>query len=139
MRLLSDLHEKGIKAVLLPGGKIKLSPKDKITDDLREQIERHREELREELIKSMIDELTEELREDNKRNSRGLLIKFNILDDTIALTTPEHFEEVKKQGFVTYLPEELISLLIAGPKAWQLIHEIKKEFDGRIKNVGDKR
>ena len=75
MRLLSDLHEKGIKAVLLPGGKIKLSPKDKITDDLREQIERHREELREELIKSMIDELTEELREDNRRNSRGFRIR----------------------------------------------------------------
>ena len=136
MGLLSELHEKGIKVELLPGGKVKLSPKEKITDDLKQQIVQHRKELKKELIKSMIDELTEELKEDNKiNNSKGLLVKLNILDDTIALTTPGYLEEVKKQGFVTYLPEEIISLLVAEPKLLQLIHEIKKVFDGRIKSA----
>ena len=80
--------------------------------------------------------LTEELKEDSRiNNSRGILVKFNILDDTIALTTPGYLEEVKKQGFVTYLPSEVISLLVAEPKALQLICEIKKVFDGRIKSA----
>ena len=50
MQLLSNLRERGIKAVLLPDGKIKLSPKAKITDDLIRQVKRHREELKKELI-----------------------------------------------------------------------------------------
>ncbi|OQX52575.1 MAG: hypothetical protein B5M53_08135 [Candidatus Cloacimonas sp. 4484_209] len=80
--------------------------------------------------------LTEELKEDNKiNNSKGLLVKLNILDDEVALTTPGYLEEVKKQGFVTYLPEEIISLPVAKPKLLQLIHEIKKVFDGRIKSA----
>jgi hypothetical protein len=80
--------------------------------------------------------LTKELREDNrKNNSRGILVKFNALDDEVALTIPEHFEKLKKEGYITYLPEEIVSLLIAKPKSLQLIHEIKKEFNGKVKSA----
>jgi hypothetical protein len=140
MALLSSLHEKGIRAILLPGGRIKLSPKEKITSDIREQIKRHREELQEELIKNMdYEELcqafTEELKEDIRQdNSKGILVKLNFLDEDAALTTPEHFEELKKEGIVAYLPEEIINLLVVkSPQALKTIHEIKQVFDGKIK------
>ncbi|MEA1994915.1 MAG: hypothetical protein U9N18_01995 [Campylobacterota bacterium] len=136
MDLLSNLHKKGITAVLLPDGRIKLSPKDKITDDLREQIKRHREEIKKELIKNMSHEelcqtITEELR---NYGGRGMLVKLNVVDDEVALTTPKHFEELKKEGYIVYLPEEIISLLIATPNTQTLktIHEIKAVFDGKV-------
>ncbi len=73
--------------------------------------------------------LTKELKD---YGGRGMLIKFNILDENIALTTPEHFEELKREGYIVYLPEELITLLIAKPETLEVIHEIKKVFEGKI-------
>ena len=80
----------------------------------------------------MVENMTKELKE----NSRGVLVKLSFLDENIVLTTPKHFEELKREGYVAYLPEEVISLLVVkSPQALKTIHEIKKTFNGKIKSA----
>jgi hypothetical protein len=138
MKIFEALKKEGLSVKLIDG-KIRISPKDKITADLREQIKRHREEIKKELFlkNHTYNELCQELAKELKDYSgRGMLVRLNFLDENIALTTPKHFEKLKKEGYIAYLPEEVISLLVVkSPQALKTIHEIKKMFDGKIKSA----
>ena len=83
---------------------------------------------------SDIKELSRYLEEFLKQHRGYVLVKSEVLNETIAWTLPAYIKHLQNKGYVCYLPEELacIRQLAPTPDAFRKIHMAKKMFEGKI-------
>ena len=139
MQLLSNLDKKGIKAALLSDGKIKLSPKSKITDELIQFVRENKRQLIHELkkekaqaIRQLENSLTNQI-----ATGKYLRVEFDGFNRLVAVCRPEDEGQLKNDGLLTLTTKELAMLEYSNTDKDTLLNllKIKQAFTGAITGV----
>jgi hypothetical protein len=114
-------------------GKLRVSPADLVTEDIVEFMKAHKVEIIAEVRQSVENMTLEEFAD----AGRAVKVFSEILGEDIYLCSDENaMKMVHAEGLVAYLPDELMAIHQAHPssEALKLIHEVKKSFNGRVRN-----
>ena len=140
VEIVTKLERQGVK-FRLDGDRVGFKPASKVPEHIKQKLKEHKKEVIEFLRKRGVKPVNLEniLTKDVKELKRWLegcggyvLVKSEILNDTIALCLPEYRQQVEGQGLVVYNIDEILHLLVEkpSPKELQLIHGAKVAFPG---------
>lgn len=132
MSYLSDLRERGL-TIGLGGNRLILSPAELVTSDVEELVKGHKAEIIAE-VRQAVENMT---LEEFAGAGQAVKVFSEILGEDIYLCSDENaMKMVHAEGLVAYLPDELMAIHQAHPssEALKLIHEVKKSFNGRVRN-----
>ena len=134
-KLLKQLQKYNAQ-IKVENGKLKIASEKPLPDALLKKLKELKPFLLEELTYHAYkyDELVKILTEQLKKLGGYVFVKTPYLDEEIVFALPEYNQQFIKQGYVVYLPSELVTLLIKKPNFSTLktIHEAKKVFEGKI-------
>lgn len=132
MEILNKLHEMGI-TISMVDNNLRFVPKDKITPELIEEINKHKTEIAASLKDAKL--LQNMPLETFIKTDLVVRVASNVLgEDILFVSDSEIAEGLKAEGFVIYTADELKAIvkLNPDPETLKVIHEVKNVFLGSV-------